>query len=157
MAYSATPSTTATAPPPNTYRVGNDVYNAGTGAKLTGTQTMGLQQAAYAPIIKGEQQIQDAAIDTQQQADTMALNRQAAANTNQLAMQQGQRRVVGGGLFQPRNINANSAIAGLSSANAKAVADQKKKQVATTLATPQGMYGAIAKLSSARSAAGALP
>ncbi len=142
MAYTATSSEPL--PPQGQYRANGQNYDAASGTLIGPEAAYAAQTKAYAPIVQGEQAIQDAAVDTQTQKDVMGLNKQASENTNKLAMMQGQKRVVGGGAFQARGINANSAIAGLSSANAKAVGEQKKKQIATTLATPTGQRSAIA-------------
>ena len=95
-------------------------------------------------IINGEEANQLAAIAAEEQAMTMRLNEKASENTNQLAMSQGQRRTPGGGVFRGRNVTANSALAGLSSVNARNVADAKRKQLATSLKTPTGKLEAQA-------------
>jgi len=101
------------------------------------------------PIVEGERAVQNAEIGVQEAEDVMRLNQQAAAQTNALAMSRGNKRVVGGGSFQNNSVNANSAIAGLNSANARIAAGKKRDAVDASLASPTGQMTAVGKFASA--------
>lgn len=144
MAYSAT-FQSGTGDPVGTYRIGNNLYNSATGALMQPNQ--GPMNDLLKSIVSGQQKQAMAAVDTAEAADTMALNQQASANTTQLARNQGMggRRTAGGGAFRSRNPTANSAIAGLSSANAKALGAKKRQQVTAQYEGPAGQMSALAQ------------
>lgn len=122
----------------------NSQRGRGIAAKAQSAQSKDMTDA-----VAGEKATKLAEIDTQEAEDTMTLNRQAAQNTNALAaMQTGRRRETGGGAFRQRGVNANSAIAGLSSANARNLATKRRAAVTTSLGTAAGKTGALANLTS---------